>query len=202
MQVRAILFDIGGILELTPPTGWRERWRTELGLRPGELDERMMDVWREGSVGRITEQDVYTAIRQRFGLGDEQMGRFVTDMWDEYLGTPNTELIDYFVGLRPRYRTGIISNSFVGAREREQERYGFEDLCELIVYSHEEGVEKPDPELYEITCERMGLQPQEAVFLDDLEENIVAANELGFQGVLFADNAQAIGEIEAHLRRQ
>ena len=48
----------------------------------------------------------------------------------------------------------------------------------------------------------MGLQPQEAVFLDDLEENIVAANELGFRGVLFADNAQAIGEIEAHLRRQ
>ncbi|MEX2626162.1 MAG: hypothetical protein WD225_04725, partial [Ilumatobacteraceae bacterium] len=50
--------------------------------------------------------------------------RFMDDLWAEYLGTPNTELIDYFTGLGGRVRTGILSNSFVGAREREQERYG------------------------------------------------------------------------------
>jgi len=201
MAVRAVLFDIGGILELTPPTGWRERWEAELCLRPGELDERMESVWRDGAVGRITEQEVDAQLRRRLGVSHAQLERLRTEMWDDYLGSPNVELIDYFAGLRPRYRTGIISNSFVGAREREQERYRFNDLCELIVYSHEEGVEKPHRRIYEITCERMGLRPEQAVFLDDVPENIVVARELGFRAVLYADNAQAIGEIEAHLRR-
>ena len=44
----------------------------------------------------------------------------MADLWREYLGTANTELIEYARRLRPRYRTGILSNSFVGAREREQ----------------------------------------------------------------------------------
>lgn len=52
------------------------------------------------------------------------------DMWDEYLGTANTELTDYLAGLRPRYRTALLSNSFVGAREREEARYGFDELTE------------------------------------------------------------------------
>jgi epoxide hydrolase-like predicted phosphatase len=200
MQIRAVLFDIGGILEITPPTGWRERWESTLGLGPGELDERMSDVWRDGAVGKITEADVEAAIRQRLGVRDDQMDRFQTEMWDDYLGSPNVELIDYFTRLRPRYRTGIISNSFVGARRREQEGYGFGDICKLIVYSHEVGVDKPDRRIYDLTCERMALQPGECVFLDDVEENVVAAREVGFHAVLFANNAQAINDIEVCLR--
>ena len=199
MSIRAVLFDIGGILELNPPTGWRERWESELALRPGDLDKRLEDVWRDAAVGSITEQVMEDTIRRRLGLQDEQMDRFRNDMWDDYLGSPNDELIDYFGGLRSRCRTGIISNSAVGARVREQERYGFDDLCELIVYSHEVGVSKPDRRIYEITCERMNLQPAEAVFLDDVEENVVAARELGFHAVWFVDNRQAVREIEGHL---
>ncbi|MEE2830513.1 MAG: HAD-IA family hydrolase, partial [Myxococcota bacterium] len=60
---------------------------------------------------------------------------------------------------------------------------------------------KPDRGIYDITCERMKLLAEEAVFLDDVEENVVAARELGFHAVLFADNAQAIAEIEAHLQQ-
>jgi epoxide hydrolase-like predicted phosphatase len=199
MQIKAVLFDIGGILEITPPTDSAERWEMELGLRPGEILERMDDVWQDAAVGRVTEQEMEAAFRQRLGMNDEQVARFWADIWVDYLGTPNEELIEYFGNLRSRVRTGIISNSGVGAREKEQERYGFGDLCELIVYSHEEGIAKPDPGIYELTCERMNLRPEEAVFLDDVEENIVAARELGFHGVLFANNAQAIGEIEALL---
>ena len=112
MPIRAVWFDIGGILEITPATGWRERWEAELALRAGELDERLADVWRDGAVGKVAERDVEVAIRQRLGLSERQLGRFLVDMWDEYLGTPNEELLEYFARLRPRYRTGIISNSF------------------------------------------------------------------------------------------
>ena len=200
MQIQVVFFDIGDILEINAPTGAQERWGSELKLGPGALNERMADVWERAEVGAITEPEMNVTFRERLGMNDEQIERFWADMWEQYLGTPNVELIEYFDNLRARVRTGIISNSGVGAREKEQERYGFEDLCDVIVYSHEEGVAKPDHRIYEIACERMNVRPEHALLLDDLEENIVAAEEFGFHGVLFANNAQAIEEIEGLLR--
>lgn len=111
----------------------------------------------------------------------------------------NEELADYFAALRPRYKTATLSNSFVGAREREREAYGFEDLCDVVVYSREEGREKPDPRFYRIVIERLGVEPHEAVFLDDTQACIDGARRVGMTGVLFVNNDQAIAELDAHL---
>ena len=148
MVIRAVVFDIGGVLEITPDLGVDRRWETRLGLPAGEIDARLRDAWQGGSVGTITLDDVHEALKDRLGLDDEKLAQFMADVWREYLGTANTELIEYARRLRPRYRTGIVSNSFVGAREREQAAYGFEDLVEQIVYSHEAGFSKPDPRIY------------------------------------------------------
>lgn len=95
--------------------------------------------------------------------------------------------------------TGILSNSFVGAREREQDAYGFEDLVDEIVYSHEVGMSKPDPRIYELTCTRLGVRPDEMVFLDDVETCVAGAREAGIRAVLYRGNAQAVAEIDALL---
>lgn len=121
------------------------------------------------------------------------------DPWAEYLGTPNTELIDYFTGLRDRVRTGILSNSFVGAREREQERYGFGDCCDVVVYSHEEGRMKPDPAFYAIVCDRLGVSPEATVFVDDVPRCIEGAAAVGMTAILHRDNATTIAAVEAAL---
>jgi putative hydrolase of the HAD superfamily len=86
-----------------------------------------------------------------------------------------------------------------GGREREEERYRLSELSELIVYSHEEGMEKPDRRIYEITCERLSLAPPEVLFLDDVEAYVEGARAVGMHAVLYRDNAQAIGEMEGVL---
>lgn len=201
MAIRAVVFDIGGVLEITPDLGVTRQWETRLGLPPGGLDERMNDVWLAGSIGTITLDDVHEAVRDRLGLDEGQRIAFMADIWREYLGTPNTELIDYARGLRPRYRTGILSNSFVGAREREQEAYGFEGLVDEIVYSHESGMSKPDPRIYALVCARLGAAPQETVFLDDWDPYVTAARQAGIHAICYRDTAQAIEEIETLLRK-
>jgi putative hydrolase of the HAD superfamily len=122
-------------------------------------------------------------------------------IWREYLGAANTELIEYVRRLRPRYRTGIVSNSFVGAREREQAAYGFEDLVDEIIYSHECGMSKPDPAIYALACERLRVEPAQMVFLDDYGPCVAGAREAGIHAVPYQDNAQAIRDIEALLAR-
>jgi epoxide hydrolase-like predicted phosphatase len=196
MTIRAVIFDIGGVLEITPDLGVSPRWEGRLGLAPGELNQRMHDAWVDASIGTIIEDDVHQAIQARLGMSKEQREEYMADIWREYLGTANTELIDYARQLRPRYRTGILSNSFVGAREREQAAYGFEDLVDEIVYSHEAGMSKPDPRIYALVCERLGVHPQEAVLLDDWDGSVTGAREAGLHAVQYEDNDQAITVIE------
>lgn len=200
MPIRAVVFDIGGVLELTPRTGWATRWETLLELVPGGLVERMGEVWRAGSIGQITEAEMERRTAEILGFDQTQLRAFMDDIWAEYLGTPNTELIDYFASLRPRYQTAILSNSFVGAREREHAAYAFGDLCDPIIYSHEEGMQKPDPRFYALLSERLGIPPDEIVFLDDVEKCITGARACSIHAILFKGNTQAIAEIEAYLR--
>jgi putative hydrolase of the HAD superfamily len=196
MTIQAVVFDIGGVLEITPDLGVTGMWESRLGLASGELNERMYDAWRGGSIGTISEGDVRQAVRGRLGLDDGQLAEFMAGIWREYLGTANTELIGYVRQLRLRCRTGILSNSFVGAREREQAAYGFEDLVEEIIYSHECGMSKPDPGIYALTCERLQVEPAQMVFLDDSEPCVEGARQAGIHAVLYQGNSQAIRDIE------
>jgi putative hydrolase of the HAD superfamily len=199
MPVEAVVVDIGGVLEHTPPTGWVRRWEAELGVAPGEVGRRIEDLGEAGRTGRITEAQWRTTVRDRLGLSAEQLARFADDMWEEYLGSPNTELIAWVRGLRPRVRTGILSNSFPGAREREQERYGLADLTDVLVYSHEVGAAKPDPAVYRLVCARLGVPPERAVFVDDREAAVDGARAVGMTGVLFGSTAQVVADVEALL---
>src|SRR3954466_14230186 len=107
MAIRVVVFDIGGVLEIAPKTGWEARWEERLGLRPGELNERLMDVWKDGSSGKITEEEVEQGVGEILGLDRTQGEALMRDLWDEYTGTLNVELAGYFASLRPRYKTAI-----------------------------------------------------------------------------------------------
>ncbi len=214
MAIKAIVFDIGGILETIPEGGdptsrfpqMLARWERRLDLTPVALSEtiammdtRLKSAGKDGALGTCSYDEWVGELRATTGWDEATTDAFMDDHWDTYIGEPNPELTAYFTSLRPRYKTALLSNSFVGAREREQAARGFEDMADLIIYSHEVGLAKPDPRIYALTCERLGIRPAEMIFLDDSPGHIAAARAFGIHGVVFHDNAQAIGEIEALL---
>lgn len=199
MAFRAVICDIGGVLEVNPPTGWPGRWAARLGLDPAEMTEDLAQTWQEGNLGQVSLPEVERRVAAALGLGQAELTEFMDDLWAEYLGTLNAEMVSYFGALRPRYRTGILSNSFVGARERENAAYGFEHLCDVVVYSHEEGMEKPDPRFYRLVASRLGVRPDEAILVDDRETCVAGARDVGMTAVLFGSTAQAITDVERHL---
>jgi putative hydrolase of the HAD superfamily len=187
------------VLERNPATGWQERWAARTGLTPDQFDRRLGPLWAAGSIGAVTLNEVEARTAALLELDQSQLQELMEDVWREYVGTLNDVLAGYFAALRPRYRTGILSNSFVGAREREQRAYGFEDLCDVVVYSHEEGVAKPDPAFYAIVCDRLGVQPTRAVFLDDQPRCVEGARRVGMAAIQYVDNDQAIRQLETVL---
>jgi epoxide hydrolase-like predicted phosphatase len=199
MAIRAVVFDIGGVLEITPDTGMTKKWDQRLHLQSGELDERIAAVWRDGALGKCSEEHVQQSLSEVFGMDQAQVDAFMGDMWEEYLGTLNAPLAAYFSSLRPRYQTALLSNSFVGARSREMELYHFDEMTDLIIYSHEVGIAKPERRIFELTCEHLGVQPAEMIFLDDFEPHVIAARSIGIHAILFQETTQAIADIEACL---
>ena len=214
-MIKAVVSDIGGVFELEPlgrdPTARFPEliadWEMRLQLPPGELHARRKAMNRyfdasgkDGEVGTLSQVEWQAGLRQFIGLTPAQLEAFVEDFWNIYLGDPNPELVAYFSALRPRYRTALLSNSFDGAREREQDRYHFREMVDVIIYSHEVGLAKPDPRIYALTSQRLGVQPQEIVFLDDVEHNVATAAASGFHAILYHNNARAIAEIDRCLQ--
>jgi epoxide hydrolase-like predicted phosphatase len=197
VAIRAVIFDIGGVLEVTPPTGWMERWAARLGVSGQEMSSRLEGTWRAGTLGEVDLDTVELRTMSALGLTDGELSEFMDDLWTEYMGSLNCELADYFGSLRPRYRTGILSNSFVGARERESAAYGFDQMCDAVVYSHEEGMAKPDPRFYGVILERLSVEAEEALFIDDSPACVQGALDVGMRAIRYFDNRQAIAEIEA-----
>ena len=196
MTIRAVVFDIGNVLEINSETGWQEKWEKHLQLDLGEVFDRLVSTGKDGSLGTCTEEEWIQGLRAATGMSQEQTDEFMNDLWHWYLGTLNEELTLFFAGLRPHYQTAILSNSFVGARTKEQEKYHFHEITDQIIYSHEVGLAKPDKRIYELTCERLNMRPEEIIFVDDAEPNIVAALQYGIHGILFKNNAQVIADIQ------
>lgn len=200
MTIKAVFFDIGSVLENNPRTGYNAKWAPQFGLTLDEMEARIDQLWKDGSLGLISEADVLAGLEIILNITPEQVSAYMSDAWEEYVGTLNVGLTEYFKSLRGRYKTGIISNSFVGAREREMDLYHFDEMTDVIIYSHEVQLGKPDPRIFVLACEKLGVQPNEAIFLDDVEGHIASARAVGMHGIVFTETQKAIAEIEACLK--
>lgn len=203
MAIKAVVFDIGSVLERVDDTLWPGPWESRLGLAAGGFFEAVAnhDLGGDVTLGEVSEAELREAWKVVFDIDDETADELMRDMWDWYCGELDTELLDYFVGLRSSYKTGILSNSGDGARREEQRRYGFADLTDTIVYSHEVGLMKPDPRIYELTCQRLDVRPDEVVFLDDVQANVDGARRAGWQAILHENTSASITAVNEILGR-
>jgi putative hydrolase of the HAD superfamily len=112
---------------------------------------------------------------------------------------PNRELFDYYAALRRDrgLRFALLTNNVREWESAWRSKLPIDDLFELVVDSAFVGMRKPEPEIYELTLERLGLPGAACVFVDDLEHNVVAAQEAGMHGIVYRDTAQAIAELDA-----
>jgi putative hydrolase of the HAD superfamily len=114
---------------------------------------------------------------------------------------PNTELFDRYTTLRRDHglRFALCTNNVREWEPLWRAKLPIDDLFEVVVDSAFVGTRKPEPEIYAITLERLGLPPEACAFVDDLERNVDAANQAGMRGIVFHDTAQALSELEALL---
>jgi len=181
--MRGLLVDFGGVLTTNVFESFRAFCEAE-GLDPEAVkrlfrqDPRALQELRRLEVGEVTEQDF-------------------ADRFAPLLGIRKTEgLVDrLFAGMRPDdamigavrrareqgVRTGLVSNSWGAGR---YDRDSFPELFDGVVISGEVGLHKPQPEIFRLGAERIGVPPERCVFVDDLRENCAGAESVGMTAVL------------------
>jgi putative hydrolase of the HAD superfamily len=127
-----------------------------------------------------------------------EMHRF-SEVYFEAL-EPNPPMIDLMRELKGRsMRMALLTNNVREWEPHWRSMLPVDEIFELVVDSAFVGFRKPEPRIYEITLERLGMEAGDCLFVDDVADNCTAARELGMTAVHFRDNEQAIGEIRTAL---
>ena len=201
MPIRAVIFDIGGVLLLDAGEGLEAKWERRLGLAEGEFLQLLLTsrVVGPANAGTIAEEELWRQLGTTYHLDDDQLREFRDDNWA--MQAPNLELISFLQSLRPRYKLATLSNDWPGAREQQNHLFQLEQWLgvDVMLYSCEEGMQKPETDFYVLACERLGVHPQEVVFIDDRQQCVEGAQQVGMKAILFTETAQAIAEVQACL---
>lgn len=201
MAIRAVAFDFGGVLCRLVDYNGRRRWEERFGLSKGELTRIVLEseVAQRCLLGQVTEAEVWEHTALYLGLNCADIGALQNDFWSGHI--VDTRLACLLHELRPRYKTAILSNFWTGARRKFAQVFGMEEgLVDKLIISSEEGFAKPDARIYYLAVHRLGVLPEEMLFIDDVPENIVSARKIGIRGIVFEATEQIEKEIEQTLR--
>ncbi len=210
MAIAAVISDFGGVLT-TPLFGSFLAFQDETGISAATLGSAMQRIAErrgehplyELERGRVAESEFLALLRAELApeLGHEpELHRFSEIYFDAL--DPNEPMIELMRGLRARgYRMALLTNNVREWEPLWRSMLPVDEIFELVVDSAFVGVRKPEPEIYELTLERLGggIGAGECLFVDDVEDNVAAARTLGMTAVHFRSNEQAIPEIEAAL---
>jgi putative hydrolase of the HAD superfamily len=206
--VRAVISDFGGVLT-SPLEGSFQAFQDTSGVPLAELGKAMAAIGSrlgvnplfELETGRLTEADFLAQIGVQLSA---QLGRTI-DMdgfGERYFAhlEPNAPMIAYMRELRVRgYKLAICTNNVREWEHRWRAMLPVEEIFDVVVDSAFVGTRKPEPRIYELTLEALGVDAGSALLIDDIEANCTGARELGIQAVWFQSSEQAIADTEAAL---
>jgi epoxide hydrolase-like predicted phosphatase len=200
-DVRAIIFDWGGVMEALPDEAHFAEWEQRLALEHGTLPGILWgEVWHQLSVGAVSNDDYIQYITNQLGLPDtEAAGRFVEEFYADDRFNP--EVAAAVRALRGRYKIALLTNTLPGQDDLIRERFGLDVYSEFDVYVNSAyvGLRKPDPAIFHLTLDQLGVAPQQAIFLDDSLRNVDSARELGIHIIQFLDPVTSLAELEVML---
>lgn len=198
-RFRGVVFDFFGVLTFNMVeviSGFEDREKIRRGtfLRAW-ADERGQELFRRLELGEISQADWNTGFAALMGVPSENLlARYLHDAFPAHLVLKVAK-----EARTAGVRTAVVSNSL--GRQPYDPYAGF-DLAgsfDEVVLSAEHGVRKPDPAIFELVLDRLGLRAGECLFVDDSEENLVAARRLGFSTLHALDERVAAAQLRGAL---
>ena len=190
----AAVFDFGGVLTTPVWDSFAAFCRTE-GLEPGaikklfEADPEALEDLRKLEVGEMSENDFEAVFGKRLGLAHP--AGLIDSMFAGM--EPEPEMVEAVRQLRGSgLKAGLLSNSW---STDHYDRKLLAELFDAVVLSADVGMHKPQPEIYRLAAERLGVAPEECLFVDDLKENCEGAEAVGMTAIWHRSPRETIARL-------
>jgi epoxide hydrolase-like predicted phosphatase len=203
MVIKTIFFDFGGVIINTPNFQQLNRWKKLLGLsNEPEIVEMLANPYESQLVqdiclGKITEDHLWVLMAEKWHIKPKFIRTVRRRLFSKR--QLNKPIVQLMAELHENYQTAILSNAGDQTRRVLEDVYHLDRYVDDIIISAEEGVIKPDPQIYQIAMARLATTPETSLFLDDYLGNVEAARDFGMRAVQFINNDQAIQMIREHL---
>jgi epoxide hydrolase-like predicted phosphatase len=195
MTIRAIIWDLGGVILRTENRAPRTQLAERLGMTYEDLDRLVFESQSSklATIGSIDENRHWETVCKTLNLLPEEIpalreGFFEGDRID-------TSLLEAINSLRPRFRIGLLSNAWSELRKYIEDEWHIADVFDDMIISAEVGLAKPDPRIYQLAVDRLGVPAEQTVFIDDVQRNVEGARLAGLASIQFQNPSQVQAEI-------
>jgi len=199
MTIKAIFFDFGGVIQRTEFQSPRQHLAQKFGMEYEDIDKLVFNspTAKQATTGEIKASEHWSAIAKRFKLNKDEIAKFETEFFAG--DVIDHEFVKFIRDLRPKYKTGLISNAWSDMREYLIKQK-LDDAFDTLTISAEIKSAKPEAKIYVHALEQTEVKADEAIFVDDVSANIEACQKLGMHGILFRDAHEVMNEIKKLLK--
>jgi len=196
-QIKAIFFDIGGVLVRVDSSGSIQKLSKALDVSPERITQAMTrDLMREYETGHLTANQFYEQLlincQSRRAMDMETFKSY----WLEVL-FPYKKSVAFLERATRDYSVWLLSNTNDLHYDLLMQDFPFMQWVQGGTYSFMVGSMKPEPRIYELAIQKSGFRPEEILFIDDLEENVLAAQDQGIHIIHYVDYATFGKEVKA-----
>ena len=186
------------------------RYEQHLGLPRNAINRVVADsaptgAWSRLERGELSRGDFYTAFEQDCDRAGLQISARTLFEWMAAESVPRGAMLAAIRVIRHRgLRVAALTNNWANEDDSDADASATSGTAlrnhfDAFVESCVEGIRKPDPRIYQLTCSRLGVKPTEAIFLDDIGANLKPARKLGLTTIKVAEPAAALSELESTL---
>ena len=188
MALRAVIFDYGKVLTGPPDPAAHDTLVRITGLSSDRLDSLYWADRQAYDEGKMTGLEFWRKLVDEAGLELSESAIAELNLWDARMWTRgDSAMLAWQLKIKQRgLLTAIVSNMGDAVHEYMERELDWLSRFDLLVWSYQLRVAKPDPAIYRYALERLGTRPGETLFLDDKAENVDTAAKMGMKGLVFS----------------
>lgn len=195
MTIKALIFDFGGVLLRTEDDAPRKMLAERLGISKNELENLVFASPSSfhAMVGEISSAAHWQEVARKLKVNPRE----ISDIRNQFFAGDrlDMDLIAHLHRLRKDYKIGLLSNAWDDLRTLLNDQFGILKIFDAAIISAEVGLIKPDLRIYQLAAEKLSVPANQAIFIDDVAENVQAAQKVGMSAIQFRSPSQILAEI-------
>lgn len=192
-MIKLIIFDVGGVIDTFDESLYITYLSHKLNLDPVKFREALIPLLDRMEIGKLDLKEMKSRLAKKFKITRKQLE------WESAfikLNSVNKDVVNLISKLSKSYKIAILTNVSRSRHMMKMERYLGKVKYDKMFTSCYLGMNKPNADIYLFTLDKMKVKPKEAIFIDNLERNVIGARKVGINAIQFTNYKNLVKELK------